>query len=202
MYFVTVRIIIFAVLFALLIFGIIKSGFFKKRYVKIVSLIMLIVLAIVSVVFPFENLFVDFKTPQEAYNYYRNSPPIHKVVDGEDSCCIISQSGADSTIQLCMFLKKDGVYKLPTPFSSKTVSKHVGGVGIFELINILGTNDYYLNATYVKNANKGGLSDNMGTEFVETELSDSSVFSVAYLHNISGTYEFSVNNEKTTMIVR
>ena len=162
---------------------------------RIISFVVFIAFATVSVVFPFENMFVDFKTPQAAYSYYRNSPPIYKVIEGEDSCFVISQTDDFSTIQQCLFLKKDGKFKLPTSFSYKTVSKYVGNIGMFELINFRGTDDYYLNASYFKTANKGGLSDDLGTEFIEVNSSDSEVFSVAYLHNLNEAYKIKINGE-------
>lgn len=90
----------------------------KRKKIRILAVaIVCLLLVTLTVLFPLENLFVSFPSPEEAFGYCRRGE-IVDVVQGESSCMIVYTNGSDSDYSLCSCMETGDSINCQTPFSS------------------------------------------------------------------------------------
>ena len=151
-----IRVLLLVIIFIVLV------TVFKKNTAKKIKFAIAVSFAVVTSIslYPIENLFLCFDTPEAAFNYYK-SENISGVLYGNASCVVIYSDSWD------IIPKCDGGYKIPRAFYTKivanTVSEHCG----FFICNASGTDDYYLigNSSYEV---EGNISIFVGGKKVES----------------------------------
>ena len=119
----------------------------KKRKIiqnKNVSALICVVGLIFGIVFmfPIENLFINFKTPQDIF-WYTHFGKIEDILYGDDSCMIVYSKG-NNAYSRAIIPKSENGYQIPSFFTTNVVTKLLDENGIFEVYNIPQTNDYYI----------------------------------------------------------
>lgn len=156
-----------------------------------VGLIFFAAISLVSV-YPVENLFVSFDSPQKAFNYYTFGE-IEKTVDGEESCMIVYRN-RNNTYQELIMQKTEKGYKLPSEILSKTVEKKQQRENNMKIIHAVGTHDYYISGyTATKDENiKIRSSDDRELECisVNTETSD---YKIILFYGVTDSYSGNYN---------
>ena len=92
--------------------------------------------------FPIENLFIAFKSPESLFNY-AGTGKIDNIISGKDSCMIIYSRGNSSGGHYIIPKIKNG-YKIPDYFTTKKISDKFDESGIFKVYNVKGSQDYYV----------------------------------------------------------
>ena len=105
----SIRFLVFGAIFVALLVLVRKSKWVHKKWMTILSAILVLVLWSVSTMFPPENLFLTFPTARSAY-YYMNMDHITDVLEGDESCLILSIKG--STTGMEFLPKKSSGYQL------------------------------------------------------------------------------------------
>lgn len=128
---------------------IIYSIFRKKdisRRIKIILTIIWLFIPYLSTLFPIENIFYEFSSPESVLKYYNDgikNKNIIDTVDGYDSCMVFI--GESKNIQDYKFiLKSSSGYKIATPISYKKVLKVSYGLNLISVYRIDNTEDYYI----------------------------------------------------------
>lgn len=113
----------------------------NERRFRMICFFISLVLSSVSSMFPVENLFISFSSPESAFSYTQIGK-INQIVDGQESCLIVytKENGA---VSHCIFPLTDKGYKIPNLFAVSRVSHVLNKEGAFTLYRLKNTDDYY-----------------------------------------------------------
>jgi len=137
------RIIFWGAIFAFTFLLIVKrTKIAKKKSVIIASLALCIFLGSISALFPVENLFINFESPESVLHYYQNGEA-KDTIYGRNSCMIIYSERGNLGGYFIVPKSAKG-YKIPSLFSVRRVAHRFDQEGNFSVYNVLGTNDYYI----------------------------------------------------------
>ena len=162
-----IRLIIGGIILACLCIVIKKSKAIRKRMLYIVSTVLSMVLAIVLMFVPFENLFVTFDSPKAAYEYYiLGKSNIELIVEG-DACDFIVDRKSDVDSILIIPKTADG-WKIGIGLNTKRiVDKLSNGISL-SVYQYKDTNDYFL-TVFDTNGGESTILDENNTEFIPLE---------------------------------
>lgn len=147
--------------FAIIMYGI-KTN--KKRIFYVCFFVITLLIYVLLYYCPIENIFVSFKTPEEAFSYINNSEII-TIIDGNKSDLILYKS-KDNTSGTIPIKKRSNTYKICTIVSKRTITKNIFDVYDISIINVKGTDDYYIEIYGIVDVSKNiEISDNISTEF-------------------------------------
>ena len=110
---------------------------------------------------PVENLFIEFKSPQQVMNYaYPTEKNIVDVAYGKNSCMVISEiSKGGYTSE---YLKTDNnSFKIPFIFDCTTESQYSDGYANFSITHLNNSSDYYLFGTYISSEDIKAICNHM-----------------------------------------
>lgn len=196
------RITFWGIVFALIFFLLIrKSNIARKRLTAIITLFICAVLSSVSMLFPIENLFINFESPKDVFNYYQKGK-VDNIINGNDSSMIIYSNGNNSGGHYIVPKVSKG-YKLPSLFSVKKVSHRFERDGIFDIYNVLGTNDYYVVGMIISKESGIDIVDVdhepieeiiINTGNTDTDIKTILIYSFA--ENLTSEYYLLINGEK------
>lgn len=118
-----------------------RLRFAKKIYFILSSVFSLILVVLLSV-FPVENLFSFFKTPEDVFNYCQKGE-IEEIVCAEESCLILYNTGKGKYSYMFVQKTNDGFSIMPS-FSSKRISNIIDQRGHFSIYTTGKSKDYYI----------------------------------------------------------
>lgn len=196
-------IIVLIICFVVLYIVIKKTNLFKKhktirsRNTKSHSFLKcFMIMCIVSLLdtalymWPFENLFIDFSSPEDVFKY-TTTGDIDKILYGDNSCMIIYTN--DNSKDIMFARKDDNGYKIVTyPQYSKEClvpRKHC----FTDMYKLNQTEDTYCCGYLIHDTNDIDLSDNYDTEYCVFHIDDK-VYYYGYLKNYNGNYSLYVNS--------
>lgn len=188
------------VLLVLLSFFILKhSKVVKKRLCVVVAIAICVLAVAVTGMFPPENAFITFKTP-EAVCQYTAVGDVEAVVEGEASACVIYKA-APGEYSYCIVPKTSTGYKIPTYFYKEKMSQKMDASGVFTTYHGNDTNDYYIFASISSNTGEllqvfdatGEIVQTHGVIFGRTNSQ------CVYLQNFSNDYYTMINGEKFSL---
>lgn len=200
MLFFTVRFSIFAILFALFMKFRKKNPILNKRRFCIIILIIFAIFSTISSLFPLENLFVTFKTPESVYKY-KYSSKAQLVLNGRYSSFVIGGRNNYNSGAIDIFPKSKNGWKLSNSFKVKMIkSIYFEGTAINVYKN-QDYNDYYIG---IDNMNGGLLkiSDNCNSKFVyiKTNYNNKVLYSYyAYIREFDKKYKVTINDKKISI---
>lgn len=164
-----IREMIFFGLVAIILLIAWKKKIKRKKLFVVSLLVACMVLLSLSEMFPVENLFMQFGTPQEVVEYTTKGN-VKKVVYGQDSCMVIYSKG--NATNNYYFVPKDGDgYKIPDRFAEKTVYKNLDTTGIIYVYNVRGTKDYYVSVFAYRKGTKLDILDMNGNQ-IDVEMDE------------------------------
>ena len=117
----------------------------KKKTLMIISVFAWIMLISVSAMFPIENEFITFNTPEEAFRYAENKE-IEMKLQGERSCLIMYRENYNTSSFYFIPMVGDG-YKLPTVLTKKRIqnTQDIKDITCFiDIYRIRNTSDHYI----------------------------------------------------------
>lgn len=186
-------------LIPIVLFVIILIRKFRRKTVeKILVLILCVVLSLTLFIFPFENFFYSFSTPEKLFNYI-STDKIVDIVYGENSCMIYYQTSKNS-YSYTFSKRNNGRYMLLNSFSYKRVSSKLDSNGSFNVYNILGTEDFYVLAN-INSAAKVDVYD--GNDFkIETDMKrvNNTNFVFFSVTNLTNEYYLLIDSNKVSIL--
>lgn len=139
------------------------SGIKHKKRATVILVISVCIVASLSSLLPVENLFVSFSTPQTVFAYSQ-SGHIEDIIEGNDSCMVVSSSASNS-FSATIFPKSETGYKIGTYFASEPILSEYKDGNRIELVRCRGTEDYYTTVFGIAANNSINISDNCGSDF-------------------------------------
>lgn len=124
-----------------------KSKIRKKKRAFVFAILLHLILLTVESAFPTENLFINFKTPEQALHYIE-AADVQGVVYG-DSTCMVVYIDRTSSYGYQIIPKHNDSYKIPGAFSQKEILNQFNEEGTFDngnfdIVHYKNTTDYYL----------------------------------------------------------
>lgn len=159
-----------------------------------------VVLVVVINFAPFEHLFLRADTPEALFRQTTPYQSVLKVIDGADSCMLISQ-GSNGSYEETFYLKTERDYQPANLVPWVTAAKSPLSEGSFDIIRVTGTDDYYLSGT-PSSEEELTITDSLGSQFqVFQSASDGRnyYYIVAYLKGFSESYELYLNGDKVSL---
>lgn len=200
MLFLIIRFIILIIVTAFTILKIKTSKIIKKRLFSLFLIIIYVVTLSVSAMFPTENLFIAFKSPESLFNY-ASTGKIDNIIPGKDSCMVIYSRGNNSG-GYYIIPKIKNEYKIPNYFTTKKVSDKFDESGIFKVYNVKGTQDYYVfGILHFEDGENQIRILNEKNEKVESDIIrvKSTNFVYFYLEEFPNGYHILINNKKISL---
>ncbi|MGN0502731.1 MAG: hypothetical protein ACI4HN_07380 [Ruminococcus sp.] len=161
-----------------------------KIYMCVISIAVVSILGTALYVCPFENLFIDFSSPEDVFKYTANGD-IDKVIYGDNSCMIIY---SDNNSQDVLFVGKDNdSFKIVTyPQYSKEhlFTKNYWSANIYTLNQ---TGDTYCAGQLINDVNNVNISDNLGTEYYCIKESDNVFCFYGYVKGYDEKYTINID---------
>lgn len=116
-----------ALFVALLIFGLLWAGKRRKqrKRAEILAVLFAIVITTVSGLFPPENIFLSFSSPQDAFHYSHTAETV-LTVEGEESTLVIGQK-AESQYTSAILPKSQDKWKIGIPLFIKNTRRAAPG---------------------------------------------------------------------------
>lgn len=194
------RVILWLVISALAIFKIRTSKIVRKKLISILTVVLCMALLSISAMFPVENLFINFKSPQSVFNY-ANFGKIDEIIYGQDSCMVIYAKG-NSTGGHYIIPKTEKGYKIPSYFATKKIYHKFDENALFDVYNIKNTQDYYVfGVVHLKETDNqldifDGEDKKIDSNIVRVENTD---FIYFYLHSFSDEYYLLINGNKVSI---
>ena len=150
----------------------------------------------VSQIFPVENIFVTFSSPEKAY-YYKNFGKAELVVNGEKGSFVIGNNN-DST-EYKIFPKVNSGWKLGNSINTKQIIRQITDTATIYVYNYTNTNDYYIAVSNI-NGEQINITDNCGSKFQYLKKAlknqNTSFYTYyAYIKNFNENYTVIINNK-------
>lgn len=199
MFFVSIRIVLFLIVFIFSLF--IMKKMQTKYNIKIFILLPIFCALVISVtaIFPIENIIINNKTPEDIFNYTKTGK-INGVIYGEDSCMVVySTNGNDGGYYI---IPKDASgYKIPNYFTTLKVYDRFDEKGVFKIFNANGTQDYYVFGVVHLKENDNDIKIYRNEEEIESNIIrvDDTNFIYFNLPYYSEEFYMMINGEKVTI---
>ncbi len=188
-----------------LIFSIIlikKSKSIRKRALYAIFTCISLLLIAVLAFLPFENLFITFKSPKEAYEYCNlGESNIELIVEGNYSDFVIGHKNDYDTYLIIP--KTTGGWKIGIGANTKrTIQKFYNGITVY-VYQYKNTSDYFITILDT-NGGESTVSDEYNTKFFSLERYNDSlgkIFVTYYAHitNLNPQYSVIVNDNKIVL---
>ena len=200
MLFNAIRIVLWVVVSAFAVFKIRTSKIARKKLSIILIIALCMVLISASAMFPVENLFINFKSPENVFNY-TSFGKIDEIIYGRESCMVIYSKG-NSTGGHYIIPKAEKGYKIPNYFVTKKVSHKFDKDGLFDVYSVKGTQDYYVFGTVCLKENDNAIdifdSEDEKIESNIVRVGDTS-FIYFFLDDFQKGYYLLINGEKVSI---
>lgn len=199
MFFDAIRLLLLLAMSVVAILKIRASKIKRKRLAIILSVVLILILNSISGMFPVENLFIDFKSPESVF-HYTTVGRIETIIYGNSSCMVYYSTGSTS-YEYSFIPKTEYGYKIPGTFTTKQVSNKFDKDVYFDIYNVVGTSEYYVFGRIFSEENEIHIVDSNNQpvmcNIIETGLPDLKVVHIlAFVENFTNEYYFLVNGEK------
>lgn len=178
----------------------------RKNKKMLCNLIYITIFIFVSItlIFPYENLIIDFPTTESVFSYTRTGQII-TTLDGNNSSLIISSNGNSYSES---FIRKNdrGFYKIMPAWNEKIIAQNNENNNVCSLYQIKHTSDYYLCGTYSVTKDKNiKIEDNYNTNFFiySIPIGETGMYSVIYyavLNEMPKNYTYTISGKEYSIL--
>jgi len=166
---------------------------FPYKLVKIISGIIAVILLIVAMIVPFENLVVSFSSPEEALNYTNPKAKVLFSVDGEDTTFVVGKISEGKYTDLIVPKKND---RWKVGMSLYVQRNHYVAVGGFSATvkGYKGSTDKYISISVYEKIES--LSDNRNSEFMSPDSNLGMYHFNAFVKDFDDDYRLYINGQE------
>ena len=197
MLFNAIRIALLILLIIVLVLIIRKSKFKQNKALLIMASVFCIILVTVFSMFPIENLFINYKSPESVFGYAKTGT-IYEIIYGNDSSLVIYRE-ANGSYSHYIVPKTTKGYKIPNYFTESKIIHNFNDDGVFEVYNVKGTEDYYIFGSVNFNGNSDSVSvfdsSNEKIKCPITRIKNTN-FVFIFLPTFSDDYYLMINGEQ------
>ncbi|WP_305140276.1 hypothetical protein [Thomasclavelia cocleata] len=174
-------------------FIIIAIVFLKRKSVKfkLLKAIICIIICLIIIIMPFENIFIKFSTPELAFKKTSNNCEIVKIIEKENTALIIYQE--KSSTYATLINRTGDKWKAQFWPDKQTLTRLENGE-IILVTNERKSNNFYIMVSV--NYNTQMISDNKNSYFETFSSNDKRTNYVAYVENCDEEYIINIDNYK------
>ena len=166
----------------------------NKKATLITGVVLCLSICSLTAIFPIENLFVHFKSAEEAFRY-SSIGTIEHVTYGK-STCMVTYSNGNSTYNDSIIPLSERGYKLPSYYGVKEISHRTFDNGSFEVLQLTGFDDYYIQGAVILDDDTIQVFDCNGKEVFTIPAGDGrTTLFFAYAETYESEYWLSINGE-------
>lgn len=203
MLFSLIRIVLWVIVSVILCFIVKRSNIVRKKLASILGVILCMIIISISGVFPIENSFINFQTPESVFNY-TNTGEIIDIVYGNESCMSIF-SKENNNGGYYFIPKSENTYKIPNYYYNRKIIHNFNSRGSFDIFNPKNTKDYYIYGVTVTNEDNIDIvdSDNKIVNNLVIDNGNSSTKTIilyGLIENYTNDYYITINGEKISLI--
>lgn len=192
-----VRIIFFGVIFLICMLFMKKYEILKGKNI-IVTIIFMIIFCTISVLFPVENHFITFSTPEKAYGYM-NFEEVKLVIEGKKSAFVLGEKDRADYVYLVIPKSETG-WKLGRGIDTKLKEQKIEEGIVVSIYQYKNSDDYYVTIVDMGDR-KNEISDSCNSKFItlnytNKELGSSYSSYYASVLKYSKNYWVSVNGKQ------
>lgn len=201
MLFGTIRIILGVFIFATCFFITKALKTNRKRGFYIISFVFAVLCSTLSFLFPFENVFVTFSTPESAFSY-ANLGNVKLVIDGSKTNFVVAEKG-DTNIY-SIIPKTEKGWKLSVGIDTKNIIQKVCNGIVIYVYQYKNTDDYYI-TIFDTNGGPLGVADSYNSEFsystrIDEHLNETFYTYYTYVQELDNQYCLTVNGRSISLI--
>ncbi len=183
------RLLRFVLAFGMLAFGI-NLAKRKNVKLKVVKSVLCVILSLIIMIFPFENLFLKFSSPEQAFRYTATHCKIIKIVEEKNTALVIYADNDSETATL--ITKCDGKWKAPFWHNDQILSR-LETHEIYLITKEKNSSNFYITITV--DADTKTVSDNMGSVFENYSRNDYWTDYVAYVEGCNENYIINIDDK-------
>lgn len=184
-----IRMLRYVVAIGLIVF-VINLAKIKNVKLKTVKSVLCVILSLIIINFPFENLFLKFNSPEQAFRYTATHCKIIKIVEEKNTALVIY---ADNDSEAATLINKcDGKWKAPFWHNNQILSR-LETHEIYLITKEKNSSNFYITITVY--ADTKSVSDNMGSVFEEYSRNDYYVTYVAYVEGCNENYIINIDDK-------
>lgn len=197
MYF-AVRFVLVFVILAFFLMAIRRGKSKRKKMLSVISIIVSMILISALALIPFENAFISFSSPTDAYEYNTfGKTNVQLIVEGNYSDFIVDKQ--QDAIKYSVVPKDDNGWKIGVGIYLKCIAVESFQTTTVSVYNYSGTDDYFISVLDTGNT-ETEVSDVWGSKFFPLENYNKPLDRtfVTYYAHISGSldnYTVTVNGE-------
>lgn len=201
MLFGIMRIILGVFIFATCFFIAKVSKTNRKRRFYMISLLFAILCSTLSFLFPFENVFVTFSTPESAFAY-ANSGNVKLVIGGSKTDFVVAEKGDINIYSIIPKAEKG--WKLSVGFDTKNIIQKVSNGIVIYVYQYKNTDDYYI-TIFDTNGGPLEVADIYNSEFfyltrIDEYLNETFYTYYTYVQKLDSQYCLTVNGQPISII--
>ena len=157
-------------------------------------IVVAVILGFCQSVYPIENWFYSFPSPQAAYQYmYDGEKKIESVIEGKKSGFIL-----DNKSGYAILPKTKKGWKCASGIFIRDIAWYPDGKISANLFRFANTDDYYIRISLIYYSDSIQLTDRDDSTFIRRkQIVEDSIFSYyyAYVPNVDEDYYFKINNQ-------
>ena len=179
-----------------------KSKIARKKLVCALAVILCFVSVTASAVFPVENLFTYFGSPESVFNY-THFGKTNDVICGKNSCMVIYTDHSNTGGHYIVPKTEKGC-RIPGYFYAKRISHKFDKNGSFDVYKASGTDDCYIVGVIISDSSEPEIVDdrNEPVENTVIKMGDTDTYTVivyAYTENFSNDYCLYIDGVNTAV---
>ena len=194
MLFTLIRYTVSAIIFIPVLIVLNKKKLLRKKSVAIITIISIIAFTSIISIFPVENAFIRFDTPEQAFSYVETGK-FDYVVEGESSSMVVYKKDGN-TYSHTFLLKDEKGYMLTSFYGYTNVCMMHNNNGILNVYKVNSIEDYYVTGFLFSDTNDIELkSDTRDVEY-DIRYNENNNFFSAYIKEYADDIYLVCDGEK------
>lgn len=194
MLFTLIRYTVSAIIFIPILIVLNKKKLLRKKLVAIITIIAIIAFTSLISIFPVENAFIRFDTPEQAFSYVETGK-FDYVVEGESSSMVVYKKDS-STYSQIFLLKDEKGYMLNSFYGYTLTDRLFDGNYALDIFKVKNTEDYYITGVLVSDTSNVELKSDTRDVVCKIFYKENSYIFYAYVKDYADDIYLVCDGEK------
>lgn len=194
MLFTLIRCTVSAIIFIPILIVLNKKKLLRKKSVAVITIISIIAFTSFISIFPVENAFFRFDTPEQAFYYVETGKPEY-IVEGESSSMVVYKKDGNTYSQIFL-LKDEKGYMLNSFYGYTLTDRMFDGNYALDIFKVKNTDDYYITGVLVSDTSNVELKSDTRDVVCKVFYKENSYIFYAYVKDYADDIYLVCDGEK------
>ncbi|MBQ8789843.1 MAG: hypothetical protein IJZ51_00855 [Ruminiclostridium sp.] len=171
-----------------------KKKLLRKKSVAIITIVSIIAFTSLISIFPVENAFIRFDTPEQAFSYVETGK-FDYVVEGESSSMVVYKKDSNTYSQIFL-LKDEKGYMLNSFYGYTLTDRMLDGNYALDIFKVKNTDDYYITGVLVSDTSNVELKSDTRDVKYDIRYNENNNFFSAYIKEYADDIYLVCDGEK------